>query len=311
MSLIQNFMVANNTEGQDLILSPLAGQSLLVKAIYVSNTETGYATIEIQKSTVGYFRVDAVNGNHLSPPTRANTPDGTTLLTSMNLLEWMRNNSDFRGYPVGEGETFRVTSSWTANARITVVYEVYNAGDQLPGNPDGSAADTYHIVNYISVNGGVSSGGYALFNDQLTPPQFPAFPSVSDVPSNTSIRLLGVIGWSIGYTGATAGNSIATGRVKLTRERTVLFDENKLGIPNFGVFPTATSQYRFGTGLSVFGNPSNVDNHSPFVLPVPLVFSAGDTLRVEENFLVQGTPPALTADQVALGFIEQIKVQAA
>lgn len=309
MSLQQSYMVSSNVPGSDLTLSPLSGQSILVTGIYVSNTETGYVTIETQKSTVGYYRVDATLGNQLSPPVRRSVPDGGLVLTSANVLDWMKQHTEFAGYPVSEGETFRVTKSgWTDGANIVVEYQTFDAGDQLSTNPDGSSTDTYHVINFITVAGGVSAGGYHLFGDQITPPQFPAFPSVGDVPSNTQIKLLGIIGWSIGRTGATVGNSIATRYIKMTRERTVLFDESKQGLPNLGPYPGSVSTDRFGSGLSVFGNPSNLDDHMPFVLPVNLMFSPGDTLRVEESFATQGTPPALTADEVALGFIEQIKL---
>lgn len=310
MSLIQPYMVANNSVGNDLTLSPLAGQSILVKAIYVSNTESGYATVETSKSTVGYYRIDSALGNQLSPPTRVITPGGSTYIRGRNIMHWLAANTSFQGYPVAEGETFRVTATWSANARVTAIYEVWNAGDQQPTNPNGSGASVYHVINYISVSGGVSAGGYALYNDQITPPQFPAFPSVGDVPSNNTIKLLGVLGWTIGTAGGTAGDTLATELVKMTRERTVLFDEDKLGLPNYGFVPTGTSVTYYGGGISVFGNLSNIDDSDPFVTPVDLVFQPGDTLRVEQSFAAAGTVPSLTADQVALGFIEEITVAA-
>lgn len=310
MSLIQQYMVSNNTPGSDLTLSPLSGQSLLIKGIYISNTESGYVTLETSKSTVGYFRMDKTIGNQLSPRAMRSTPGGAIVGGTSNILQWMQKYTDFSGYPVGEGETFRVTGTWTANARITVVYEIYNAGDQLPSNPNGSNADTYHVMNFITVSGGVSAGGYQTYNKQITPPQFPAFPGVSDVPSNNTIKLLGIIARAYGKTGAATSDYINTELVKLTRERTVLFDEDKAGLPNYGTVPTAVTTALADRLLSVFGNPSNEGEIAPFMLNVPLLFNAGDTLQVQQQFASGGTVPSLSEDQVAIGFLEEIKVAA-
>lgn len=73
MALKQPFAVKTVHGDDDLELTAKPGESLLVKDIWIHQTNREarartYATIKIEKTTVGYFRVGGILGNHLYPP---------------------------------------------------------------------------------------------------------------------------------------------------------------------------------------------------------------------------------------------------
>lgn len=65
MPLREPFMVKQVYDDNDLSLEAEAGKSLMVRDIIILNPANNYATISIDKDTVGYFRVGGNLGNHL------------------------------------------------------------------------------------------------------------------------------------------------------------------------------------------------------------------------------------------------------
>lgn len=68
MAIKEPFMVKNVIGNEDLELSAGAGESLLIKDVFIENPMKNYVTMTIDKVTVGYFRVGKVLGSHLPFP---------------------------------------------------------------------------------------------------------------------------------------------------------------------------------------------------------------------------------------------------
>lgn len=307
MALQNQFMVANNTPGQDLTLTPLTGTSIKVTNIYISNDMPGFATVEIGKTTVGYFRVDSSIGNHLSFPVYQ--PGSSVVIPTAinNGYDWLIKNTDFDGYPVGQGETFRVKASWGSDSICAVVYEVYDAADMRPSMSNGSHANTYHIFNYGEISGGISGAGLNTVNTSVSPVQFPSFPFGESCPSNTKISILGIAARNIQYISGTAGTYTTTQYIKMTRDRTVLFDEAKNGLRFYGGDnTTATTSITCGTG-SLLGDNSSLDARPPFQPPLPLIFNAGDELLVQIQTSIGTAVQAIPASELDVCMIEKIE----
>jgi len=65
MGLIQSFAVKTVIGDTDLELKADPGESLLIKDIRIYNPASNYATLRIDKTTIGYFRVGGLLGSHL------------------------------------------------------------------------------------------------------------------------------------------------------------------------------------------------------------------------------------------------------
>jgi len=68
MGILNPYMVKQVYGSTDFELEANAGESFLVKNIRVYNPANNYATVKINRGTVGYFRVGGTLGNHLSCP---------------------------------------------------------------------------------------------------------------------------------------------------------------------------------------------------------------------------------------------------
>jgi len=336
------------------------GEAFMVKDVIIHGSDDTYVLLEIEKTTVGFFRVDGGSlGSHLfapfgfaghshtlalsgtsradasiayeaqvvdalgnasntelvaiDDPTKthyralkyayANTPT-ETLLRYMIRKGWMA------GYPVAEGQTFRVkpyTSGKKLN-NVIIIYEKYDAGDIRKDMPNGSEAKEYVFVNYGQPESSLTSSGDYEIKTVKTTAEFPDFPIGDAVPSKHEIEILAVLGSeSLDYDGS--DDYTYTKYLKFFKGRKVLFDDDRNGLPFYQPVPTdAVVGTIFGEGFSVVGNYSKYDRREPFLPPTPLTFKAGDELKV---YITAGQ--ATSAGEIATGyaeiaFIERVKI---
>jgi len=117
----------------------------------------------------------------------------------------------------------------------------------------------------------------------LTPAEFPDFPCGRVVPALHKIKLLGIVGCP--FLCATAGvRGFATKFLKLVKNREVLFDTDRNGIPFDAEEPTVTTTgYRTMFSLigSYVGYPSAtyVAANKPLIFDPPLNFESGEELN--------------------------------
>jgi len=300
MALKYPFMV-KTVKGQDLELQAKTGESILVKDIMVSNPSSDFATVSIDKTTVGYFMVGGVLGNHLHYPNKSITK-------CSNLLKLLFDEGIFKGYPVAEGQTFKVTGCVGANTEITVIYEVYDAGDIKAEMENGTNADKYLYINYATTGEDISAAGDYLYDNPLNPAEFPDFPFGKDVPAKTLITIYGIAASDVSVSGASASTDyVRTKYLKMIKERTVLFDELKNGILHEGSVPTDVSQTNIGKGYSLIGNFSDVDWKKILWLPQPLKFEAGEELGIYLTTEVAGAGALLSQDLQRIALIEVVE----
>ena len=363
MALVEPFMVKTALgKGADASVELQAdtGEAFMIKDVIVQGSDDTYVLLEIEKTTVGFFRVDGgALGSHLLAPfgfsghshslqlsgvsradasiayegalvdalgnssntelvaiddptgthkralkyTYANTPM-ETLLRYMIRKGWMR------GYPVAEGQTFRVkpfTSGKKLN-NVIIVYEKYDAGDIKKDMPNGSEASEYVFVNYGQPSSALTSSGDYEINTVKTSAEFPDFPIGDAVPSKHEIEILGVLGSeSIDYDGS--DDYTYTKYLKFFKGRKVLFDDDRKGLPFYQpVFSGITAGTYYARGFSVVGNYSARDRREPFVPPAPLTFKAGDELKVYITAEQATNAGSIAAGYAEVAFIERVKI---
>jgi len=255
-------------------LTAKVGTSLLVKDVIVYSEQDGYLTFKIDKTTVGYFRISNVYGNHLAPVTSGSGGRRGTI------LRFLWEKGIFKGYPIGEGQTFYVEGSTNANNKIAILYDEYDAGDQVPTAENGSDSEKYFMINYGDTGDIIASAGDKLYTRSLIPVEFPAFPFGADVPAKTRITLYGVLGSEVGVRNSTPATAIYTQYLKFVKERVVLFDEDRNGFIFDYSNVTGTAGTYIAGGCSVIGNYNDKDPREPLLFTEPLVFEAGEELNI-------------------------------
>lgn len=296
MGLKDRNMVVNVFGNTQLSLQAKTGESILVKAIKIFNPLTNYVTVSTEKTTVGYFRVGNTLGNHLDFPAN-DRRDG------MNLLDYLFSMEIFTGYPVAEGETFKLEGIHQAGSIVSIIYDLYDAGDITNAMENGSISEEFFFVNYGTTGAAIVAAGSATLDTTINPAEFNAFPFGADVPAKTELMLFAIAASEHGTGAAGPTDNLGTEYLKFIRDRTVLFDEDKNGLPMRRDAAALTADAIAG-GQSIIGNHSDTDPRPPYMLPEPMIFTAGEELNALLTYGGLTGTPSLGVDQqeVALVF---------
>ena len=291
-------MVKTVLGNTDLELTANTGESLLVKGIGIAAPATNYITLNIEKTAVGYFRVGGTQGNSLYFNTAA--------LPLANQLAYLQTKGVFRPFPVGEGETLTITGAATAAAVQTVFYEVYDAGDQTPEKVNGSKADEYDYIAYGRASG-IATGGIQIYDTAQNPSEFCGFPFTELVPAKTEVTIHGMAISPIAKTSGTAANKQRTEYIKVIRERTTLWDDDKNGLLLYKASAPATDSTDFGGGDSYVHAHSDTDNALLYLFPEPLIFSAGEDVDFYITSIIDAGTGNLTAEETEIALLCTLK----
>lgn len=254
-----------------------AGESFLIRNIIFGATEsTGYPVLRVDRKTVGCYRGGAQGVSHLGHADDAFLP--------LNLMSWLTAHGVNLSIPVAEGQTFTIYRAADAGD-VTVVYDIYDAGDITAIMPNGSASKEYTFIQYMTASAPLEAVGDHHLNVSLSPAEFPDFPCGKVVPAKTAIDVLGIVG-APASKGDDGKGHITTQYIKLVKDREVLFDEDRNGIP-FLAAENITSTVMYKTAMSLVGDcvSAGADFSDPsYGLPLmfdpPLHFASGEELLV-------------------------------
>ncbi len=197
MALISKRNFKTQLGNTDLELEAKTGQGLIIKNVMIKNPLLDYVTISISKTTVGYFRVGGVLGNHLSfhvgravPTPFLSTPGN---VGQNSLLAYLFNLGLFTGYPVASGEKFLIQGAKQSTSVQSVEFEIWDAADITPEMENGSKASSYLYVNYGRSASTINVTTDVILSVTNNPAEFPDFPFGKIVPANRNIELLGIL----------------------------------------------------------------------------------------------------------------------
>lgn len=258
-------------------LSAAAGKSLLVKAIYcIASASDTYLTLSVDRVTVGFYRVAGRAGNHILPH--------LTGSVIVNLMEFLTGKGINVSIPIAEGQTFNI-SRFAEAGNVIIVYDEYDAGDISANMVNGSDSKEYTFIQYMSTSETPTASQDLLLDTSLSPAEFPDFPCGKSVPAGHAVTLLGIMGHPF-TTGDTGPNAWGTTFIKMIRDREVLFDEDRKGIPFDGQDATAVADaYMCNFSLIGPGTPVLLDSAvqviaPPLMFDPPLVFTEGEELNI-------------------------------
>ena len=284
-----------------------AGESFLIRGLYVApETDNLFLSLKVDRKTVGAYRIYGKSGNHLD---RINLG-----YTHKNLMEFLQSKGVNCSIPVAEGQSFTVSSVGTSPV-VVIVYDTYDAGDIRADMFNGTDSKEYMFIQYMDSSVSVTGIQTVELDTSLSPAEFPDFPCGKSVPANTEIEMLGLVGSPSGD-GITTGNYIGSTYVKMIKEREVLFDEDRNGIPFFYAPNETTSDYSadftlIGPCVNVrpFDESVSLEHKAPLGDPLmfepALKFRAGEELLMYLSFLQAGALPL--GDKIDLAAIMNVK----
>jgi len=277
------------------------GESWRIKRIVSSTVSGGYLQVLIDRTSVGYWRIDGgVLGSHLFQRQSA--------LEGPNLFGWLVEQDIHPGYPVAEGQTLTLRSVPSGSITGWIEYEVHDAGDIRPDEPCGSDSDEIVIVNYGRPGSDVSTATEARYTTSILPAEFPDFPFGAPVPGGYEAEIIGLVASERSTTSAgSASNYIVTAGYKLMRGREVLFDQDRNPILALGYPSTSTGTTLIGNNFAAVGEYSDKSLKPPLILPEPVVFGPGEECIVTVVTELGGTGATITAANLEIGVIERIR----
>ena len=277
-----------------------AGQSIRVTNIHIYSPSSEYATLFVNNAVVGYFRVGGGTlGNHLAYP-------GTDV-ERLTLYKFLLQSAIFSPIPIATGQVLKISGVHDSDSVVTVIYDLYDAGDVQNTEPNGSHAKRFGYINYGRYSGTLASGDNLLATQQTTN-QFPAFPFGAVVPAKHKVKMFGILASDFGRASGTASNKQATSYLKLIRNRITLFDDDRNGIPMIAAAPSSDGT-NIGIGQGIIGNYDDIDQRLPYMFDTPLEFTEGESLDVYLTTVLAAGSANIAAKDAEVGFILDVQLQ--
>jgi len=253
-----------------------AGESFLIKSVVFADAlTTAYPVFRVDRKTVGCYRGGAQGVQHLGGKVDAFIP--------MNLMDWLMSKNINMSIPVAEGQTFTITRAGDTGA-LVVIYDIYDAGDIRADMLNGTESKEYNFVQYMTASEVLAASQDYLLSVSLSPAEFPNFPCGEVVPAKSTIDILGIAGMPVCV--GDAVNSTSTTYLKLVKDREILFDEDRDGIPFEALAAIAAATTRkivsslIGDCVSVGASLSDPSYGVPLLFDPPLHFVSGEELLV-------------------------------
>ena len=316
MAILNSFMMKSlltSATEDSLTLEPDTGKSILVKDILTCPEADRWLNVKISKTQVGYFRIDTADlGSHLSDITALESATlPTEAVPRPSILRQMEAAGIFKGYPVAEGEKLVLTHDDGGNLGNTViVYEEYEAGDITSDMQNGTEADEYVYINYGRHTTAPAAAGSFVYDDQITPVEFPEFPFGKVVPANKEIEINALLASDRGIVNGT-DDGLSSTYYALKKGRETLFDEDLNGILAVGNNTGVTSSVTCELGASILGEGSHLYQRPTFFFPDPIHFDSGEELNVYATYIAAaGGAAAISLIQSEIGLIQTVREMA-
>lgn len=295
MGGIVETVVAGNT----LSMTPETNQSFRINRIEITGATDSpvYATVQIDNTTVGYFRVDAGKWNMLG----ASIPGKYW----GNILDKMMDKKLFKGYPVASGQTFSVTLS-QGTATIMVIYDWYAPGDVKSTEQDGSQATDRLMFIYGQNSTTIAAPNYGEIDLPNNPQGTFKFPWSAGFPAAFKGNLIGVFAQPVSTNtyAASVDTYVNSEYLKMILNQEVLFDLQKNGFPLIGTGAAAGSANTvYGEGTAITPWPRDDEPSTLWMFTPEIPLAAGDELDVLVSASSATAGTELAANTVNVGFI--------
>jgi len=289
MALRQPLLTRVWENTNEAILPERAGISrrlkkVLIRKPYAFQDTPIFVEYWIVTKIVQHFQVSPDCFNIIHP----NLEDAGTY----TLFTYLADKGHIVDYPLEEGEDFSVKTTATVE-EIRMVYEEYDAGDQMADMPQGSRSFERVYLCYGTNKEDINESGWVSLKDSFTHERFVRFPFIERVPSGYDISVLGMMAadYEFNYWDGTTNYKSRTMRIRLEKGLEILHSEDEKG---WSLVGTGTADgttnftylrgyndwpfhgYRFLEKDPVAIFPSRIRLFEP-----PLVFKADEALDVK------------------------------
>ena len=296
MAIKEPLMIKTAESVASVSIQPQVGDAYKVIKVMIDPGTANHAYFNIDKTTVGYFRLSGTQGNDLSEPSK------TGVVT--NTLSTMIDLGIFRPYPVATGETFSVKADTGVFTRVVILYQEYDEADVKNTDPNGSAATEYDTIIYGQPTT-ITTDTYSQYKTCTSPDEFPKFPFEEVVPAKTAITLHGLELYAVGKTATSGADEAITKYLKFQRDRIVLFDDDKNGLAYIGS-PPATDSTVTSAGQLIDVSKTN-NNPGVYLFDNPLIFNEGEDLDIYTYIANVSGSGTLAPSDVELGLLVTVK----
>jgi hypothetical protein len=234
-----------------------------------------YLTLDIGGKTVLKIRVKGKSGNHAAYPGAKTTQLYEAV--PRTLMAILRAAGFDMSVPIPAGYTLTV-SRYAETGEVTLVYDVFDAADVRPDEPNGPDSKVQRYLHYLT-NASAITASPATFDTSLIWTGGEAWPVGGVfVPDQVTINLAAIIGAPVARGNNTA-NKGYTDLLQLWMDGDVLLDSrDQNGIPFKGIAATTADADTYGGAGSAVGAATAEDGHPPLILTPPKTFTQGDIL---------------------------------
>jgi len=279
-----------------------ADESFLVREVMaVSGSAVDWLNLFIEGTQLARFRTYGKAGNHIPFP--GDDPSygmGCTLLRLLAGLGWPME------YRVATGETLEIT--WDTNAVdswAAVVYDIYDAADIKADDINGSRSKVRRYIHYGDNLTVAAVAEEINVSDAWTGLSEWPF-DASAVPEGHTFGIKGILASPVAIGDGTAIVAYTT-YLQLMRRGTVLFDEDRNGLPFRGDAGHTAATDDYDPDGSVIGAMSEDNPKPPLIFDPMLSFTEGDTLLT--TVLFSAIPTGLTVGAVEVGYLIEHSVK--
>ncbi len=272
------FAIGKNQHSHDLLTGATAAAATENGALMADSAGNEMAAPRLSKTAISTTYKRALQENSIGN------------IGKQTILDYLAKKGLFAGYPVATGETFKISGASQADAIQVVQYEIHEQDDMKPEAENGSMSKEYLFMNYGRPAENMQLSTDTIYDTTQSPAEFPTFPYGKVVPAKSEIDLLAVFASDVSQTSGALANYTYSQYLKMIYQRTVLFDEDRNGIPHVGLYPPdIINQISLAEGKSFFGNLSTIDSKEPLMFPETLMFKEGDELNIYISTIKVGT----------------------
>jgi hypothetical protein len=274
----------------------------IVDLMAYGGSGAGFVYLNVGGTVVHSFRTYGKGGS-LIPPLSAY--GGTYFDNDVGIFRDSRRHGFALDVPVASGETVTVTWDTNAATSVVLILEVWDAADVKASEVNGSLSTVRRFIHEGTNLAAITQAAGAV-NLSLAPSGVPSWPfDGSGVPEKHEYRIAGILGCPC-EEGDGTNTEGRTDRVLLYHRETVLFDEDRVGIPFASGTNVVTDGVRYSMTRSLIGPASGTFAVPPLWFPEPLIFKEGDTLTTVVG-CVTGTDFDLRAQAIYLAYIMERK----
>tara|TARA_R100001086_G_scaffold112467_1_gene57352 strand:- start:7040 stop:7936 length:897 start_codon:yes stop_codon:yes gene_type:complete len=268
MALKNSGMIETTSGTTAAVLKAESGESLFVRDIQYHDVGANAESLNVTIDRKDVFQFEAPTGWYLLQD------DYAAEIESISQL--MREAGLFPTFPVAEGEELQV-SGGTAGSVMNIVYDMYDAGDVKNTWRNGTRSKKSEIWQVVDNSTAIAAAGDADLDASDLDSVYPAFPGGALVPAGEQWMLKALFG-SPASTGDTSANDLYTTRLKLIRDRTDIFDKDRVGAHLLGNSAYTAAAPGYESHGSLITVPKANQRGKIYQFPTPPIFNEGQEL---------------------------------